>query len=229
METIKVNIILADEYLLHDKDRAFLYLVFLHYNGIISDDKFKGMLKNLRPIDSKADVLDIPLLRRVGTYHNTINDVWYNDESMVNILRMTVDGFKVSMSKIDMPLVDFLSYINLLINKNKNFCVDYFYYQIVEPLVRHYVDNFMNYYGCGYTYLLSMCSGYDFKGKASEWDRYSFGYCCEDCDGDYEDAKRSSFEANVLYGLYEELEKHYQNILGEYKTADRFKNTNCKF
>lgn len=221
---------LAEKYLLEDKDIAFIYLVFFHYNGIISDGKFKGMLKTLRPIDPKALKLDIPLLRKVGTYHNTINDKWYNDESMIDILEDTFTDLKHKIVKKEMPLEEFLKYINLLTNKNKNFCVDYFYFQIVERMLRQYVANFENYDGTGFRCLHSLNSAYDFESKRLEWVKFKpTGYCCEDCDGDYETYKRSQFSAEIGCKLFSSLEKHFQNALGFYKSEDRFKNPNCKF
>lgn len=102
-------------------------IIFMHYHGRISDSKMQGMFKGLRlNFTGYTPFSDFgkknyfpnyntkntkPLLRRVNTYHNTINDRWYNDEAMYIILQDTF--YEAVITNKEMDMKTFMVYVNM--------------------------------------------------------------------------------------------------------------------
>ena len=134
--------------------------------------------------------------RHVNTYHCRINDKWYSGENMLTILK---DAFSFVMfpmkTRIDfeMELDEFLKYLNLYLNKNRNYCIDFLQSEIVEPII----DNFKHSAGRHYGILESF--GISSDVRIVRYEDYELtGYCCEDCDGNYERAKSNSYQHHVV-------------------------------
>ena len=111
---------------------ALILTIFLHKHEKINRDKMMAMFTAIR-----SD----KFCRQVNTYHCRINDKWYNGENMLTILK---DAFSCVMfpmkTRVDfeMELAEFLKYLNLYLNKNRNYCIDFLQSEIVEPII----DNF---------------------------------------------------------------------------------------
>lgn len=191
-------------YFKDSKIEALLIIIFLHKNEKISREKMVAMFRNLR---------EDKLLRKVNTHHCKINNKWYSDEGMLTILK---DAFKdVCCGKYEMDLEEFVSYyISLYLNKPKNYCVDWVMTEIVEPVVRNYSNNHEYYGALGYV----KSFGVPLNISCESYEDYDpSGYCCEDCDGDYNVYKQYRFDAYVLEDNKREIKKQLANALHEYK------------
>lgn len=112
------------------KSKAFLIIVFLHYNKIMTDEKLKGMLKSLR---------EDKLLTRRNVYHCSFSDRWYNEEHMSEILQYEFDTAFIKSKTIG--LKDFMYYLNFYLNRNYNYCLNWIYIELIQPTL----DNICNY------------------------------------------------------------------------------------
>lgn len=90
-----------------------LVLADLHYNKKITDEKFKGQMSALR----KGT-----LQRHKGTYHCTITDRWFNDESAYEVF---LDCLEIKGSSL-LPFDVFIKYIQEFENKNYNYALNVF-------------------------------------------------------------------------------------------------------
>lgn len=173
------SILLHDEYSVIDKEAlALLAIANLHMQTKISDSKLKGMLKRLR---------DGKFLRYVNTHHSNINDKWYNDDSMLTILIKIHDEV---CSPAILSLDDYLKYVNLLKNANKNYCIDYVFKMIIEPLV----NNIRSYSSLNQLKSFDIPFEYMTYEEADRRYGLSDGYCCDDCDGSYSEYKMNKYE-----------------------------------
>lgn len=200
---------------IEQNDLALLIIANLHVNKKISDEKMKGMIASLR----KGI-----FVRFVKTYHCKINDKWYNDENTLDIYK---EVFNELCPKSDLTVDQFIPYINLLINKNKNYCIDHIYYQYVKPLIKN-----TEYWGS-----VDKLKSFDIKGldrivlSYEDADsKYSLGsgHCCEDCDGDYEDYKRMKYEYLYKKESDKYLKQLFKYHLFNLKTDSKFRNPNEK-
>lgn len=194
---------------LESNEMLFLILVALHYNKIIDDAKLKGKLRSLR---------EGTLNRRIKTFHCNINDKWYSDESMVDILKDVWNTSK--QPKVDIPLKQFLIYINTLLNKPQNYCVNYSYSRFIKPIVESYEYTESTSY---YAIYADILKEYGFRIDIVRFEddyKYVNGYCCEDCSGNYELYCESEFK-------YYQLKKNLSNIKEEiFGVLDKFRTKN---
>lgn len=202
---------------LETKDVVFLIIVYLNLNKKINDKKMNAMFKGLR---------EDTLLRKVNTYHCKINDKWYNDEHMYTILLDVYNG-DYTLSKLPIPVETILKYINLYLNKPKNYCIDHLYHSFIQP----FIDNIQSEQNIK---LLRTFAVYDKDYILTTYEdldrRYDLGsgYCCEDCDGCYSEFKRSRF--NFLYGKEqrEKAIKLFTEYLDTLRTEGYLKNPRRK-
>ena len=183
-----------------------LVIISLHIQKLINDDKLKAMLKSL-----KAGTL----LRKVNTYNCKINGKWYNDELMYLIL---LDVYNELCKREDISLDDLLKYLNLYLNRNKNFCIDWIYFDIIEPLIQVNDSRSLETFGV---------EGLDIGLSFEEADRlYGLGegYCCEDCDGCYKEYKKSRYRQYYKKDNKEKTEKLFKEYLFNQKTPSALKN-----
>jgi hypothetical protein len=213
---------LLDNYL-EDNDKLFLLVVALHYNKIIDDAKFAGKMKSLR---------EGKLNRRINTYHCNINNEWYSDDRMVNVLEDV--WIKSKVVKNNIPLKTFLIYINKLLNKPQNYCVNYCYTQFIKPIVERYNVRSYGSWDNDFYYndnCIKLIDKFGFNLNVVtfskfEMNNYCSGYCCEDCDGPYESYRNSQYEYNYLKQNLINLKKEIFNVLNTFRTKDYLKNPN---
>lgn len=175
-----------------NENKIFLVISLLHANGIINNDSINSLFKNLR----KGK-----LNRTVNTYRSNINKQWYNYENiydiyddilddMINpkspkaILRLErinklrrINGLEPKSYKTFLNFEEVMKYLNLFLNKNRNFCIDHLFNEYIKPAIRQseysisYINNMFD---------------YDFS-YFERTNSYSDDYCCEYCCGDYDD------------------------------------------
>jgi hypothetical protein len=119
----------------------------------------------------------------------------------------------------DLTLEQVLPYINLLLNKNKNYCIDFIYKQFVEPIANSIY----------YSYKTDLIESF----KLFKIDETSFyieglgdGYCCEDCDGSYTEYKGNKYQIEVANIIKNNLIEKAKSFLQSKKTASSYKNLN---
>ena len=136
----------------------------MHYNKLINDQSLNSYCNNY-----KNDTL----LRRINTYHCKINNTWYTDIPSIDPL---IDVYVNQCSDVELSLDVILKYLNRFLNKNKNYCIDQFYYKYVKPIIESSND----------------ISKIDWNNKdlnIKSYDQlerdgslYPSFYCCVDCD-----------------------------------------------
>jgi outer membrane receptor for ferric coprogen and ferric-rhodotorulic acid len=63
------------------------------------------------------------------------------------------------------------------------------------------------------------------KGNYQKYDNYEpFGYCCEDCDGDREQYKRSNYEHYVWCNVREDIRKDLNSYFNGIRDESYLKN-----
>ena len=175
------------------ENKLFLVISLLHINGFINNDSIKKLFKNLR---------EGKLNRRVNTYYSKITKEWYDYENIYNIYEdifdklinpkspsvllkldrinklRKINGLEPKIFKSYLDFEDVLKYLNLYLNKNRNFCIDHLYHEYIQPAIKE----------SGYTFrYINGMFKYDFSYLESRNSYHSDNYCCEDCCGDYDD------------------------------------------
>lgn len=179
-----------NEYTLGADTSAFLIISFLHLNGVISYEKLIGMFKSLR---------DKKMLRHVNTFHSKINNKWYSDEHMINILYDIDATSNTPITEMDFSKL--LYYTNLYLNKNRNYCIDFIFSEILKPIVSFLSYSYDYYFPSERSIELIRtlkCNDINVLSR----DNYAFnsyGYCCEDCSGSYEEYLNMQYR-NYLSG-----------------------------
>lgn len=214
-----IPIELLNSYRIEDEQKLFILLVVFHRNKLISDHSLKDLLSNLR-----AGKLN----RRVGTFHCKLNNVWYNDESILNIY---IDVLSNVRDK-DIPMGEFLQYVNRYLNKTRNYCIDYIISNYVLPIFDgcdynlNYWDK-SNYEREQSIRLLTLFNISDTLTKSNyqKFDNYeALGYCCEDCDGDKEQYKRSNYEHYVWSNVREDIRVDLNDYFNSIRDKSYLKN-----
>lgn len=193
---------------------AFLYIVFFRELNIITDQKMKGMFKSL-----KAGTF----LTRKGTYHSKINNKWYNDESMLEILEDIMLQMNNNVA-LTIDLETMIKYVGLYHNKNWNWCIDSIFFTIIKPSVENkcyssyfdYNDNngYFDYSGERFKVYGLEIYGIDRLGYDNY---YPDGYCCEDCSGDYEEYKKSQYYYQISSDRNNKVKEVVTNYLNDKK------------
>lgn len=108
-------------------NNAYCVLVFalLHKYKIISDEKLKGVYSVIRKDK---------FLRNIHTYKCDITGRWYNDEPIAEVVLHLVTEYNLEDKYMDIQ--DFLWYLNLFLNKNKNYCINYIYLEYFKPKLK---------------------------------------------------------------------------------------------
>lgn len=173
----------------------FILISLLHANNFINDKSIRSLFKSLR---------EGKLIRRVNTYYSRVNKKWYSDENIVEIFEdvfntkmnptgkeklrldrinkiMTINGLEPKKYKTSLNFEESLEYLNLYLNKNRNYCIDHLFHEHIKPLINVY-EHYKEY--------IQKMFNYDFSIHEN---RYSSSYdndndyCCSDCCGDYSD------------------------------------------
>jgi len=138
------------------RQKNILILIsLLHANHFINNDSIKALFKKLR---------EGKLVRNVNTYYSRINKRWYNDENICDIYDdifkkmmnptgkeklkldrinkiVTINGLEPRKFKTSLNFEETLKYLNLFLNKNRNYCIDYLFYEYIKPAINSYEHN----------------------------------------------------------------------------------------
>lgn len=156
LQNFKLNQNVLSNGNLENESKLFLILSLLHINGIINNDSINALFNSLRLGK---------LYRYVNTFYFKGTDTWYNDENILEIytqifqdkmtprskneiLRLnrlnklrTISGVGIKTYKTELSFDETLKYLNLYLNKNRNFCIDYLFHNFIKPSVVHYNYN----------------------------------------------------------------------------------------
>ncbi len=211
---VTTNLISRATYsLIGNEVEVLLMIIFMHYNGVINDKKMFGMFKGLRLnftnyyfgmfnyFPNYKPKNTVPLLRRLKTYHCKISDRWYNDEGMYTILQETF--MYANITKKEMDSKTFMSYLNKFFGKGKGFCYDFINREIIENVYRIFEYNFD--FGTQLFQEMGLLDKYKYP---SYYNFEASGYCCDDCDGDYEQYKKSQYTHSVINRMKEEIKQN---------------------
>lgn len=189
---------------------SVLCLIGLHINGSISDEKLMGQFKTY----DKKVIYRTPynayesynLERRVNTHYCELTNTWYSDEIITDIW---IDTYYKLNGCDEVPISRLITYLNRLLNKNESYCINYLFYNIIEPILLYLRDHlskdpfnsdYLKFYEMFYSISkLDIECEYDpnrFKIDSSKHHRVD-GYCCEDCDGPYEASVANAVEYYV--------------------------------
>jgi hypothetical protein len=199
-----------------------LIILFLYHNGKINKARFLALSKQIK--ENKMD-------RRVNTFHCTINDKWYNDESILNIY---LDVFYSYKQIGDIEFNDALPILQLHTGKNKNYTIDWFFYEFIEPIIEHY-ESSAHYYSVdetGVNTSLRMMNTFGILFTKSnmksidDWKYYNggSGYCCEEHDGDYDEYCASQYVSYVVNNNKKTLREDFSVALNSLKDPSYLKN-----
>lgn len=114
-----------------------LILATLHYEEKITDAKLKGQFQALR----KGT-----LQKKKRTYHCTLNDRWYNNETAHDIFSEVCEDMRPKK----IPFKKFLEYIQLFEGANYNYALNVFGSKYLYPIFNswdpeYHVKDFYNY------------------------------------------------------------------------------------
>lgn len=226
--------ILNHRYSNFDKQtEIFLIATFMYHNGVINRAKALAMYKLClpekpsKPISNRGINLAIDLgiidntkksdryFKR--TYKCSITGKWHDHEGILSIYR---EAFEEKASDIrikSLTLEEMIGYVNLMLNKGRNFCIDHIKYMIVDPHLEHIITRAGSY--GNESMALKRILGEDFsKIYYVPYDDFKVtSYCCEDCDGDYDYAKRSSYEWRIMSDLKKQSREIVSNKLDSEK------------
>lgn len=197
-------------------NNMFIIVCLLHANGFINNESLKAKFKQLR---------EGKLLRRVNTFRSNISKDWYNDETTLDIFedvfeKMTnpksgkeklrlerinklrvLNGLESKKFKTELTFDETLKYLNLYLNRCKNYCIDHLFHEFIKPNI--------NRFEYGSSYNLNEIFSYNFSKLEFNDDDYDseWEYCCEYCCGDYSDW--------LEHRYYQKREKKAQQVKKE--------------
>lgn len=186
---------------LEDEHKIIFYAAILHKNGAINDVKLRGIFKSLRERIAKKNTYWL-----VRTYHCNINDKWYNDMFMQDIFKDIIYyDMSTHISTTSLDIKELISYVNIYLNKSHNYCVDFIFFNYIKEAINRnrsyngYYEYVNSYFNTNFTIL-----------RKEDDEFSSSGYCCEDCDGDYDDYVENRYIHFTLDRIKEEIEKHFK-------------------
>lgn len=212
-------------------NNLFLVLSLLHINGFINNDSINALFKSLRAGK---------LSRRVGTFYFKGTDQWYNDEDILEvysdifdnmshpknkkeILRLErinklrkINGSEPKILKTHLSFEEVLKYLNLYLNRNRNYCIDHLFYEFIKPCVVGYEYEKMR---------LNEMFDYNFEhleNSHTNYSSYDDDYCCEYCCGDYSDWSRNRSEQRDII-MYKEVRKDISKLISDFLNTKRVK------
>jgi hypothetical protein len=71
------------------------------------------------------------LKRHIRTYKSNVLDSWFNYSNIIDILREEVD----TCENKDLTIEEYLKYLNLGFNRNKNWCINFIALSIFKPFL----------------------------------------------------------------------------------------------
>lgn len=223
---MKLSPIVLDKMMeMHIAEDVHMYLIvtFLYHSGIINRQKLLALYKARR---------EGTLERKVKTYHCKINNKWYDDTGTYTIYKDVYQEFRSQIQDIEFK--DLITTMLLYNAKPKNYCIDWFFYNIIEPILDKYQSS--GNYGFFDEYsnnnCIQMLKSFDIPFEKAnsktfdEWERTAstYGYCCEDCSGDFDEYMRNQYHSYVTSGNDKAFREDFSKGLNKLKSPDYLKN-----
>lgn len=162
-----------------DKALSVIMLCILYHNKKINRASFLARMQ----VDNT---------RKVNTYKSKVLNEWFQDTKLIDILIQEAQ----TCSERDLTFEQIFTYLNLGMNRGKNFIVDFIVFSFFEPMLNnldsYYSDNVLNFINASKVIEIEPMT-YDYAD--SHYD-LSSGYCCDDCDGCINEYKRSRYQYN---------------------------------
>lgn len=203
-----------------NKDVSVLMLCILYHNNIITKKSFTARMKQYYETVPNNFGNQVPKLeRRLGTYKSEVLDKWYSDIPLTNVF---VEEVMETCNTKDLSVEDYLKYLNLGLNKNKNYCVDFIAFNVFSVIIEHHNR------GWAYKFLGSCMfntkdlnlSYVSFEEADRRYD-LSFGYCCGDCDGSLKSYKQNRYEYHYKKDSVKELKDYFVKVFRSMKTHNK--------
>jgi hypothetical protein len=187
---------------------VFLIGIALESGGEINRQRLIAILRKVEHNSpySFGQIKPEHSLGRKNLYHwksKNLNE-FFNDETLLSIYRDVIDNPKVQRN-YEFTIEQLIDYVRLMVNKPRNWCIDWLYNQIFKPFLEgdHYSFNSLN-----------------LPIKVQKLDDFQpTGYCCEDCDGDYGYYRASQYENQVMKVARQRLGEYFIS-LKRYKIVD---------
>jgi hypothetical protein len=201
-----------------DKDISLLMLCILFHNNKISQKSFTARTKQyFETIPNSSGGQVAKLSRKLGTYKSEILDKWYTDICLTNVL---VDEVVETCDIKDLTVEQYLKYLNLGLNRNKNFCINIIavsiFLKVIDSYNKDWAYDFLN--SCGVEGL--NLTHLSFEQADRDYD-LEFGYCCSDCDGCLRQYKESRYNYYYKKGSTYDLKKQFKALFLGMKTHNR--------
>jgi len=183
-----------------DKTLANLLLCILYHNKKINRASFLARM-NGEPT------------RRVHTYKSKVLNEWFSDVPLIDVLLQEA----TSCNNLDLTFEEYFEHLNLGLNRNRNYCIDVIAIGVFKSIQdRH--SNYNSDYFCDFVNAskLTTLESNTYEATDSRYDLGN-GYCCDDCDGDYENYKRQRWHFNYRIDD-KEVSKQLKNVFLPMKT-----------
>lgn len=188
-----------DRYFIHNtvstevQYMTFLHAIVLHKNKHINRKKLLAIFKKVN---------DKSILVRKNLHHCSITDNWFEKESLYNV---TYEAMKNLVTDPEITIEDLVNYSQLLLNKPRNYCLDWVRDQILKPVTNYAI-------GCqALSSLTSFHPRLIVFEQNMEFYCTNSSYCCEDCDGPEELSNELTVEAK------KELHNMVADLLNPYR------------
>lgn len=177
---LELSNVTTPPYAMETQVQFFLMACFLYKSEKINRKKFIAMYR-------MAD--DAEALTKIRPHYNCkVNNTWYNDERLVNIYKQVCEDLLYSTDTLTHE--DLLDLMTITFNKKRNWLKDWLREQVFIPVGEYFIL-----YGMEQ-------SLYDLLGtkgiRATSLQHHvpfcDSWWCCEDCDGPYENYKRYDWE-----------------------------------
>lgn len=201
-----------------NRDISLLMLCILFHNNKINQKSFTSRMKQyFETVPNSFGQQVAKLSRKLGTYKSEIIDKWYTDTCLTNVL---VDEVMETCNTKDLTVEQYLKYLNLGLNRNKNFCVDVIainiFLKVIDSYNKDWAYDFLN--NCGVNGLNLTHLSFE---KADSMYDLEFGYCCSDCNGCLRQYKESRYNYHYKKDSTNDLTKQFKTIFLGMKTHNR--------
>jgi hypothetical protein len=201
-----------------NQDLSVIMLCILFHNKKISRERFVARMQQY----FKTKDSYIMISRRLGTYKSELLNRWYSDISLTNVY---VEEVFETCTCNDLTIEDYLKYLNIGFNRNRNFCIDFIAFSVFRKVIHHWDKNWAYDFltSCGIKDLNLSYLSYEEADRNYD---LSFGYCCEDCDGCLRQYKESRYDYLYKNDAEKELTEKFRDIFMNMKK--HLKNPNEK-